>query len=266
MWIPKFPSGFQHTSVSSKSANSVSRGSAGASSLSALSWWAPVGVDEGQKVFSQNILYLLCSPVFSAVGMPSVSRNRLLWNTLPWWLVVNGDERHSWELWLYCGRPRSCHHDTDPHLRIAQLAILPVDLLILENLGLWPQECSLLGPLLCPGLASHQFLHVPSLLSLLIWKCHWWESGLTGLQNSTSVFGVKIALNWKHFLSGRDLFFLKENNSLGSCCTEHLTGVRGISVLFPFPLLQLFKAWIFFSSASCLPCWSSKYFKARTVL
>lgn len=34
---------------------SVSRGSAGASSLSALSWWAPVGVDEGQKVFFPNV-------------------------------------------------------------------------------------------------------------------------------------------------------------------------------------------------------------------
>lgn len=50
------------------------------------SWWGPEG-------FVQNVLSLLRSPVFSAVGMPSVSRNTPVWKTLLWWLGVNGDER-----------------------------------------------------------------------------------------------------------------------------------------------------------------------------
>lgn len=38
-------------------------------------------------------LSLLRSPVFSAAGMPSVSRNTPVWKTLLRWLVVDGDER-----------------------------------------------------------------------------------------------------------------------------------------------------------------------------
>lgn len=55
-----------------KVCHSVSRGSAGASSLSALSWWAPVGVDEHQEGFFQNSLSHCCRNAKSFQEHPSL--------------------------------------------------------------------------------------------------------------------------------------------------------------------------------------------------
>lgn len=173
-----------------------------------------------------------------------------------WWkIAVNCNCVVAW--------PRSFHCGTDSHLRITQLTILSwsMDQIILEDLSpcdhrnaaLSGHSCALGQPLLTSFL-------LPFLLSLLIWRHYWWKTGLKHLQNSTSDFVVKIVLSYEYFLNDRDLLFHLENNRLGSCCTEHLTGVRGLSVLLPFPLLQLFGALIFFSSASCFSCWSGKYF------
>ena len=67
-----------------------------------------------------------------------------------------------------------------------------------------------------------------------------------GLQNSTSAFLGKIALNYRQFLHDRDNL-PRGNKRLRSCWTDHLAGVRGIAVLLLFSLQELFGAFIFSS-------------------
>lgn len=171
-----------------------------------------------------------------------------------WWKIGKIAENNSAVAW-----PRPFRCGTDSHLRLVQLAVSFwfSDLIVLDDLNPFDRR-NLAAPV-------QGDLHSlpPSCYLLVIRRYHWRDTGLMGLQNSTSAFLGKIALNYKQLLHDRDIL-PQRNKRLRSCGTDHLAGVRGIGVLLLFPLQELWCLHLF--CASCLPCWSSNYDKARPFL
>lgn len=133
-----------------------------------------------------------------------------------WWKIGTIAENNSAVAW-----PRPFRCGTDSHLRLVQLAVLSwfSDLIVLDDLNPFDHR-NLAAPV-------QGDLHSlpPSCYLLVIRRYHWRETGLMGLQNSTSAFLGKIALNYKQLLHDRDIL-PQRNKRLRSCGTDHLAGVR----------------------------------------
>lgn len=141
-----------------------------------------------RRVFSK-ILSLI------AAGMPRVSRNTPVWNTLSWWLVVNGDERqlrtvtvpwHDKVMSLWHWFPSQDSPAGNPVCAPTALG---------KPWALWPQECSFLGPLLCPGITSGQFLPAAFLIFLIDTKTSLVRDRPDGFTKQHSRLWIKIVLN-----------------------------------------------------------------------